>query len=200
MKKIFIFIFTLVVSLMFSACADRTPFKEKDTISNNSVVYVYMLNDIGDDENLNDKPFSIFVNGKRVTDKIISGEYVAYELKPTKVTISALRGEIESKEIEIDLKPKNSYYLKIKTELDNDDFSFTQMSEQVGKTEILKTGLAGSNRIFKDEKPEEVVSTADANIQKPSKADEIQRLYDMKEKGILTQEEFETLKAKVISK
>ena len=42
--------------------------------------------------------------------------------------------------------------------------------------------------------------TEDESSSEQSDADELARLYDLKEKGAITQEEYETLKAKVINK
>ena len=78
---------------------------------------------------------------------------------------------------------------------------------------MIKTGLAGSSvesedniiNVFTDEPKEEAIIVAPITqsaptVSKASKMDEIQKAFDMKEKGILSDEEFNTLKAEILAR
>lgn len=201
MKKIISIVTVAFLSIVFTACADRTPFKEQEVLKDTALVYVYIAKTVSTDDNFHDDPLSIKIDDKTLTPKIMQNEYIAYNLKPRSITISAIKGAVLSQEIKLDLKPSQVYYLRVKNSSNSDSFTFEKMNQVVGLQEIAKTTVAGSNFIFKDnDKIEGLVETTPDNKATRTKADEIQRLYDMKEKGILSQEEFETLKAKVIKK
>ncbi len=201
MKKIILILTVAFLSIILTACADRTPFKEQEALKDTALVYVYIAKTVSTDDDFHDAPLSIKIDDKTIIPKIMQNEYVAYNLKPRSVTISAIKGAVLSQEIKLDLKPSKVYYLRVKNSSNSDSFTFEKMNQVVGLQEIAKTTVAGSNFIFKDnDKVEGLVETTPDNKATRTKADEIQRLYDMKEKGILSQEEFETLKAKVIKK
>jgi hypothetical protein len=174
---------------------------------------------VGNGEGMNSPYFNIRINNKRYLQRIRSGEYLAFDLKPEAMTISATRAQIEEKVIKLDLKAGQIYYLKIKDNLDGGRFDFEQVSEESGANEIVKTGLAGSSEEStkniitefvnsKEDKKEDasvkvestttVQPVADTNV--PSKADEIKKAYSLKEKGILSEEEFKALKTEILTK
>ena len=80
----------------------------------------------------------------------------------------------------------------------------------------MKTGLAGSSvenedniiNIFTDDEPKKeesavvapAASQTEAVVQTSSKMDEVQKAYDMKEKGMLSEEEFNRLKAEILAR
>jgi len=199
MKKSKQFLFTIIL-FAFLGCADRTPFKEQEPIKNSALVYVYTLKSVSANEDYNYAPYTISIDNKIETPKLMQSEYAIYDLKPKELVISARKNVLIEKDVKLNLEAGNIYYLKIKENLDDESFSFQRIDETNALQEIAKTGLVGSNYIFENDDKVERVSekTSDTNELK-AQTDEIQRLYDMKEKGILTQEEFETLKAKVIN-
>ncbi|MEA3523171.1 MAG: SHOCT domain-containing protein [Campylobacterota bacterium] len=197
MKKIILLLNIAFLSIILTACADRTPFKEQKPLKNTALVYVYNAKTVSTDENTYENIFTIKIDNKIATAKLFESEYVAYDLKPRTVTISVLKAAIEVKNITLDLEAGESYYLRIKG---SESVEFENINEAQALKEIAKTGVAGSNYIFgAEDKVEGLVDTTSDNKKPRSEADEIQRLYDMKEKGIITQEEFQTLKAKVIN-
>jgi len=201
MKKIILIITVAFLGIILTACADRTPFKEQEVLKNKALVYVYVVKTVSTDDSSYDEPYSIKIDDKPITPKIMQSEYIAYDLQPIKIKFSAIKGAAVSKDIELDLKPQDVYYLRVKGSQEDESFSFEVVQSKTALKEIAKTGVAGSNFIFENEdKPEGVIETTPKQIEPKSSADEIQRLYDMKEKGILSQEEFDTLKAKVINK
>jgi hypothetical protein len=204
MKSLKLFIL-VVLLLIISGCAGRVPFKAQKPLENAALVYMYISSSLSTDEGGTDIYYRFLINGKIAKEKIRSNEYIALDLKPALTSITLVRGAVEERSVTLNLEAGKIYYLKANVNLENDDFELIQVSEKIGSKEILKTGLAESTAIDKDNliteyvnKPDEKVT--DKSVKVKSEADEIQRLYDMKEKGVLTQEEFETLKAKVIGK
>jgi hypothetical protein len=201
MKKIMSFFIATIILISINGCADRTPFKEQEALIDTALVYVYAVKTVSIDDSSYDAPYAIKIDDKAVTPKLMQSEYVVYNLKPRDVKISAVKGAALSRDVNLELQSQKSYYLRVKGSQEDESFSFELVDSQKALKEIAKTGLAGSNFIFKDEdKPEGLIETTPDNKKTRTEADEIQRLYEMKEKGILTQEEFKTLKAKVIDK
>ncbi|MDO8454398.1 MAG: hypothetical protein Q7S59_07505, partial [Sulfurimonas sp.] len=166
-------------------------------------------------ESINNAYFNIRINNKRYLQRIRSGEYMAFDLKPEAMIISATRAQIEEKAVQLDLKAGQIYYLKIRDNLDGGRFEFEQMSEEAAAKEIVKTGLAGSSEESRNNiitefvnskedtsvKVEPTITTqpiADTNA--PSKSDEIEKAHNLKEKGILSEEEFKALKNEILAK
>ena len=211
MKKIIILLSALL--LMLSACGSKIPFKKQEPLANSALVYVYLPASISDDENQNESDYNIRFNGRRVMERISGDEYMAFNVKPEKVTISVVRKQIEEKTITLDLKVGQVYYLKIEDNMDGGNFNFIRMNKRDAYLELMKTGLAGSSvenedniiNVFTDSPKEEAVVVAPVTqsapaVSKVSKMDEIQKAFDMKEKGILSDEEFNTLKAEILAK
>ncbi|DAB30317.1 MAG TPA: hypothetical protein CFH84_04720 [Sulfurimonas sp. UBA12504] len=133
------------------------------------------------------------------------------DLKPNQVKLSATRAQIEEKFLNLDLKAGETHYLKITDNLEKGAFSFEQVSKEIGAKEIVKTGVAGSMMDDIDNTLTELVGSgkADENLEvKPqsqtqtpiSKVDELEKAYKLKEKGIISEEEFKTLKSQIIAK
>jgi len=200
MKKSKMFLFSVILFLL-TACAGRVPFKAQEPLADSALVYIYVSSDVGDNESVSDSYYRFYINNKLAKEKIQSGEYIALNLKAHPIKISVAKAAFEEHSQNISLMAGVTYYFRVKSNLDNDAFEFIQVSDSIGAKEIVKTGLAGSTAIDEKNIITEYVGVQEKEtIQKmPSKADEIQRLYDMKEKGIITQEEYKTLKAKVIN-
>jgi len=218
MKYIKIIIVAIVL-LMLTACGNKTPYSAQKPIENAALVYVYADSAVGFGEGMNSAYFNIRINNKRYLQRIRSGEYMAFDLKPEAMSISATRAQIEEKVVKLDLKAGQIYYLKIRDNLDGGRFEFEQVSSEEATKEIVKTGLAGSSEESakniitefvnpKEDKKEntspkiepttKVQPNADTNA--ASKSDEIEKAHMLKEKGILSEEEFKALKTEILTK
>ena len=218
MKKILILSSLLSVVVMFSACGSKSPYKEQKPLEEAALVYVYVVSQSGVAENYKDHAYKIKVNGKGVDGLVKTDEYMALDLKPGNVEVSATRADIETQSVKLDLKAGDIHYLKVKSF--SDAFAkFDLIKEQsiVAKKEIAKTVDATSKNIiekeiesvtvFADKKALVVESAAQtpAPVQLPvqapaSKTDELEKAYKLKEKGIISEEEFKTLKSQIITK
>jgi len=212
MKKIQILLISLGM-LLLSACGSKIPFAKQDPLPNAALVYVYQPSNIGSEDNANTSDYNIRFNGRRVMERISSDEYMVFNVKPEHVEISAVRKQIEEKTITLDLKAGQTYYLKIIDNMDGDNFDFVRMNKRDAYPELTKTGLAGSSveneeniiNVFIDKPKKEAVVVAPITqsapaVSKVSKMDEIQKAFEMKEKGILSDDEFKALKAEILAK
>ncbi len=212
MKRFKILLLSSLV-LLLTACGSKIPFKKQEPLANSALVYVYLPSNVSNDDADNSSDYNIRFNGRRVMERISSDEYMAFNVKPEKVTISVVRKQIEEKSITLDLKVGQVYYLKIEDNMDAGNFNFVRMNKRDAYPELIKTGLAGSSveneeniiNVFTDEPKAEGVVVAPITqsapaVSKVSKMDEIQKAFDMKEKGILSDEEFSTLKAEILAK
>ncbi len=209
MTKFTILLLSLTL-LLFTACGSKAPFVKQEPLADSALVYVYLPSSISDDESTNDSDYNIRFNGRQVMERISSGEYMAFNVKPERVEVSVVRKQIEEKSIVLDLKVGQTYYLKIEDNLDGNSFDFVRVNKRDAYPELMKTGLAGSSveseeniiNVFTDEpkKEESVVMTPTPTANTSSKIDEIQKAYDMKEKGMLSEDEFNTLKAEILAK
>lgn len=215
MKKITTLLLSL--SLLFlSACGSKIPFKQQEPLENSALVYIYLPSNVGTSDSDNSSDYNIRFNGRRVMERISSDEYMAFNVKPEQVTVSVVRKQIEERSIALDLKVGQIYYLKILDNLDGGGFDFVRVNKRVAYPELAKTGLAGSSvesedniiNVFTDEAKKEAVVVAPATqatqqapaASKMSKMDEIQKAFNMKEKGILSDEEFKALKAEILAR
>lgn len=205
MKKFKMLIITAVL-LLITGCASKVPFQETLPLENAAVAYIYMPNYSELVESGSSKNFTIRINDKSVEGRIKSNEYMKLDLKPQKIKFTAIRDSIEEKSVTLDLNAGDSYYLRIRDNLQNGAFSFENISKDVAKVEITKTGLAGSVLEDVNNALTELVGTSEPKKEEvktktvTSKIDELEKAHKLKEKGILTEEEFKTLKSQIISK
>lgn len=205
MKKIKIVVVAALLLLM-AGCANKVPFKESLPAENASLVYIYMPNYSELVEDISNQNYRIRINDKSVEGRIKSNEYMAFNLKSQTIKFSATRANIEEKTASLDLKVGGVYYLRIRDNLQNGSFSFEAVSKEIGEKEIIKTELSGSVLEDKTKILTELVGIPETKkeevkAQKPiSTTDELEKAYNLKEKGIITDEEFKTLKSKIISK
>lgn len=210
MKKIKILI-SAVVLLLVSGCANKVPFNESTPLENAAVAYIYMPNYSELVEGSSSKNFTIRINDKSLEGRIKSNEYMVLDLKPQKIKFTATRDSVEEKSVTLDLNAGETYYLRIRDNLQNGAFSFEHITKDIAKNEIAKTGLAGSILEDVNSVLTELVGTSEAKNEEPkvvqtstikstSKIDELEKAYKLKEKGALTDEEFKTLKSQIISK
>ncbi|MFT5835443.1 MAG: hypothetical protein ACI9RG_000332 [Sulfurimonas sp.] len=204
-----------ITLLLITACGSKMPFKTQTPLENASLVYIYVTSELGTGNN-GESDYKIRINNKPYMQRVKQGEYIALNLKPQKMTISATRKQIDEKVLNLNLKAGNIYYLKIIDNLEGGRFEFEKVSTALGDKEITETGLAGSS-VESDEniitefinpkdtgsvevKAATVVPTTNQAVAPISKTDEIMKAYDLKEKGIINDEEFKTLKINILSK
>ncbi len=208
MNKIKILL-TVVAALLLSGCGSKVPFKAQEPLVGASLVYVYAIESYGDVESDTYQNYTMRVNDKRVGERLRGGEYMALDLKPSQIKLSATRGQIEEKSLNLDLKAGGTYYLKITDNLEKGAFSFEHVSKEIGAKEIVKTGVAGSmvddidntlTELAGSDKAEQNVEVKPQQQVQASKLDELEKAHKLKEKGIISEEEFKTLKSQIISK
>ncbi|MEE8588112.1 MAG: SHOCT domain-containing protein, partial [Sulfurimonadaceae bacterium] len=217
MKNRFTTLAILLITLLLAGCA-KTPFKAHEPLANAALVYVYVAMDDGINDTERNPYYKVGLNGKNVKDGMLTNEYMAFNLKPETVVISAIRANIEKQELTLHLKAGETRYLKVQSFSDDfGKFSFEEVSSEVGAKEIANTRAAVEEKkeddyisvlvesISSDEEEnatvvKEDVAGKDTAKSEQNDADELERLFELKEKGAITQEEYETLKAKVINK
>jgi len=208
-RKIFLL---LIFSIFITGCGNKVAFKVQEPLENAALVYIYVTEDLGTPENSGGSDYIIRINNKRYLQRVRSGEFIALNLKPQLMKISATRAQIEEKVLNMELKRGYIYYLKISDNLEGGKFDFEIMSKAQALKEISKTGLAGSSvesreniiteLITGTKSPKEEITPKRQVLKtKPSaKMDEIQKAYKLKEEGILSDTEFQTLKTEILSK
>lgn len=205
MKKIKIVVMAVVL-LFVTGCANKIPFKSSLPLENASLVYIYLPNYSETVEDISNQNYRVRINDKSVEGRIKSNEYMAFNLKPQTIKFSATRANIEEKIANLDLKVGGVYYLRIRDNLQDGSFSFEPVSKEIGEKEIVKTELSGS--VLEDKKKilTELVGIPEVKKEETktqisiSTTDELEKAYGLKEKGIITDEEFKALKSKIISK
>lgn len=209
----------MAVVLLVSGCVSKVPFKSEVPLENAALVYVYTTSEIGLNETHREVAYKIAFNGKKTNGLIKSDEYMAFHLKAGNVTLSAIRGDVEEQSIKLDIKAGNTYYIKIKNISDSfAKFELLTLLPDGAIKEITKTVDANSKKtiekeieemsIFADKKPSEqkaeqktkVTQESTAEQVSSSNMDELEKAHKLKEKGILSEEEFKTLKTRLISK
>ena len=228
--QIFKIILLTVILLVVTGCGTRVPFKEKEPLANAALVYIYVKENLASDDTLGTSKYKVRINNKQTEGRLQSNEYMSFNVKPQTIKFSATRTQVEEKIVTLDIKAGNIYYLRIIGNLDGGKFEMNKVSNSVGRDEIKVTGLSGSTAIEVDNLLTELVNEDEAIIveDKPikvkdetpivkekndiptksaykqvnsmSKLDEIQQAYKLKEQGILTDEEFKTMKTKIIEK
>ena len=216
MKKILVLSSLVAVVAIFSGCGSKSPYKEQKPIDDAALVYVYVAPQSSVSENNKDHAYKIKVNGKNVDGYVKTDEYVALDLKPGHIEVSATRADVETQSLKLDLKAGDIHYLKVKSY--SDAFAkFDLIKEQtaVAKKEIVKTVDATSKNIIEKEiegvsvfaQKKESAKESAPQVAAPavvqtsaSKTDELEKAYKLKEKGVITDEEFKTLKSQIISK
>ncbi len=210
MNKIKILL-TVVAALLLSGCGSKVPFKAQEPLAGASLVYVYAVESYGGVESDAYQNYTMRVNDKRVGERLRGGEYITLDLKPSQVKLSATRAQIEEKSLNLDLKVGETYYLKVTDNLEKGAFSFEHVSKDTGAKEIIKTGVAGSmiddidntltELVISDKADENLEVKPQSQIKTPvSRVDELEKAHKLKEKGIISEEEFKTLKSQIISK
>ncbi|MEA1955872.1 MAG: SHOCT domain-containing protein [Campylobacterota bacterium] len=239
MKKVLMTLSLVVMSLVFTACGSKAPFKAEKPLPEAALVYIYVVDGVSDNDEASHNDYNIRINGKRYLERIESGEYMVFNLKPNATLLSVVKSQIIEQHIKLNLKAGDINYLRVTDNISYGEFAFEQVSPQEARAEISKTGLAGSNVEDPDNIITELMGTEDSQdssivkaktdaipavseaeidaiIEKKlasrgvssavpayietSKLDKIKEAFEMKKQGILTDEEFKTLKAEILAK
>ena len=217
-----------LILLLITACGSRVPFKKQQPLENSALVYVYVPEGVTAGEDTQTYTYAIRINNKRYLERITEGEYLAFNLKPITIDLSATRSQVEEHKLTVKLQAGHIYYFKIQKQ-DDATFTFERVEPSTASAEIAKTGLAGStledenNNItefvnFNKEKKESKKATTKVPVATPatnstptktkasqkrvtaSKLDEIKEAYQMKKEGAISDEEFQTLKSEILAK
>lgn len=197
-KKAIYTVVGLGALILMSGCADRAPYVESAVKSDKALVYVY-------------RPESYF-NEAKIYDIVIGGEvkaklhdngYVPVEIDPGTSALTvrnsdALMATLENKTIDlVDVRGGSVHYIKVDVAA-QDAFSAKAVSMQTAKGEIAKTVLYDVNaKKFNVYSP---ASQGGAPVrQEASSVEKLEKLFELKEKGALSEEEFAKMKAKIIA-
>ena len=133
-----------LVLLLITACGSKVPFnKNKEPLANAALVYVYAPESVTSDEDPDVYSYSIRINNKRYLERVTEGEYLAFDLKPLTIDLSATRDQVEEHKLKVRLKAGHIYYFRI-LKGDDNTFTFERVDANKALKEIVKTGLAGS--------------------------------------------------------
>ncbi len=188
--------------LLIVGCGKKIPFKEQDTLKNSALVYVYAKQTTSNEDDVILGKYMLRVNDKTIGIVLEEGEYTPIDLKPSSSTLlSATKGALITKDITLDLKAGDIYYLRAVSK-SGGDFTFTKLDSSKALPELRKTVLFGSDA----EDENEVLIKKDENKQidkeiapSQSKSQKIRDAHLLKKDGIITQEEFEKLKAEIFA-
>lgn len=183
-------------ALLFTmAGCSKQPFQAVEPKPGKSVVYVYWPEAYGVDA----VKYDVVINGE-IVGIVHNNSYIARDVPngPLNVTVQnndPVAAHLETSTVSIDTSGDNVAYVKVTS-----PFKVSVPDEEVAREEIKKTlvwdGLIGS----------ELQATATAEKRPVSQessfsaAAEIERLVALKEKGAITEEEYEILKARIIAK
>ena len=195
MRYVWTLLLSLLLLVFMTGCAQKQPFKEAKAIENTALVYIYRLSSHG----LDDVKYRLYAGNEKIDYMLGGGEYAPVHIKSGAVSIRAVANGVLEHTLDLNLEAPNSYFVKL-TPKEGGDFTIEAMTNIQGLTDLKKTFLSGSELEIDPLKKKVVEEKEETVTQHLSISDEIAKLYEMKERGIITQEEFTALKAKVIAK
>ena len=103
----------LAIILLVSGCTTKTPFKTQEPLAGAALVYVYVSDSKpAMDDAMEDAKYKTRINGKNVAGTIVSGEYKVFDMKPATVLFTAVRRNIETLHVKLNLQAGQTYFLK----------------------------------------------------------------------------------------
>jgi hypothetical protein len=193
-RSIFGLVAAVWLSLGITGCTKQA-FQEAAVKENRSVVYVYRPKGSGGAETT----YDLLVNG-RAAGTLHPNCYIALEVPKEKVVLTVrnsdrFRAAVETKVVELDGGAGNEYYVRVTQPFEVAVADASSASEEIRKTVLWKDfdltiNMAGDEKEAPAEKAEKPVA---------GDLKELERLHALKEKGAITAEEYEVLKARVIS-
>jgi len=197
MKKIILFL----IPMLFLACS-KTPFKENKPLLNSSLVYIYVEENSNFNDTIIDPCYEIRLDSTKIDGCIKSENFIELNnLESKKIIITAIRNDIEKKELIIDLDKGETYFYKISTGSDKfNDFNINRVEKKLALQEISKMNFFNAPK--KNKNFLEVISTTTiSKIENPiSKTDEINKAYKLKVDGLITEKEYQKLKTEILAK
>lgn len=186
--------------VLMSGCAERTPYAETAVEAGKAVVYVYRPESYANET----KVYDVVIDGQ-IKGKLYDNGYLAVELEPGTTALSvrnsdALMATLESATIDlVDVRSGSAHYVKVDVAV-QDAFSAKAVSAQTAKGEIAKTVLYDPDA----KKINLYASGAQKREAEPvqpkaSSVEQLEKLYELKQKGALSDEEYAKMKAKIIA-
>ena len=135
----------LAVMLLISGCTTKTSFKVQEPLNDAALVYMYVTNLQSDmDYSMEDSKYKTQINGKNVAGTIEAGEYKVFDMKPATVMFTAIRRNIESLHVKLNLQAGQTYFLKTQSGAFGEAFTFKQVSASEASKDLKNSKLAGS--------------------------------------------------------
>jgi hypothetical protein len=205
MKKIINSLLILAISLLFVSCT-KTPFKEETPLTNSALVYVYVVEGEIDNDAFKIPYYEVKINEKFVEGKIYPHEFLKYNLDADSVTIEVVRNDIEKKGVKLDLKRGESHFLRVKNngsgfaKFDFEVVPRSQALSEIKETKYAKYEDAGVLDILitKDDVKKGEAKASHPSGEVKSKTQKIKEAHALKEDGIITDQEFQKLKAEIL--
>ncbi|SFV54118.1 hypothetical protein MNB_SM-4-324 [hydrothermal vent metagenome] len=185
--------------MLLGGCGSKIPFSKKKLSQISAQVYIYAPQHLVDGEDTFNFRYKVYIDEKLVTNTILESDYMVFNLKPLPTSIFVIRDNIIQKKVSLNLQAGFVYYLKIIDDSENGDFSFMQVRDILALSELKDTNLAGSFTISTSHMlNEEQEEKHDLNNTSATISDEIEKAYELKKKGVLSEEEFIKLKQKLL--
>ena len=189
----------VIVLFLFAGCGPRMPYAEHTVAPDKAMVYVYRPKSVNAEGSLHE----IVIDGS-VRGRVDDSGYFPVPVDPGRVDITVRNsdivvGTVENKTVHLEnARAGGVYYVKV--DLSREDiYSVKLVDAAEARGEIAKTFLYDSTRTDINLRENSAAYTAAPAKEAPSSLDELERLFALKEKGALTQEEFERMKAKIIA-
>ena len=188
-----------VILLLLAGCGPRVPYAEHTVAPDKAMVYVYRPKSVNGEGALHE----IVIDGS-VRGRVDDSGYFPVPVDPGRVDITVRNsdivvGTVENKTVRLeDARAGGVYFVKV--DLSREDiYSVVLVDSAEAQDEIAKTFLYDSTRTDINVRENSAAYTAAPVKEAPSSLDELERLFALKEKGALTQEEYEKMKAKLIA-
>lgn len=137
MKNIILGFTVLLGSFILSACADKKAFVAKEAMSTAALVYIYIEENENIDDTFRVTKYNVLINGNLSSESLKPGEYVKLDIKPSALTISLARTDVEIQSIKLNPEAGKTYYLRAQSESDSfGKFDFVNVDGSVGSKEI----------------------------------------------------------------
>ncbi|GEM_PF-3556797 len=182
-----------VIALFTVSCVQKQPFVKEKVADESALVYLYRPLVHGS----NDVGYRLYVDNEKISYILRGGEYAPVHLKAGRATFRAIANGILEHRVTLNLENGTEYFIRMLPQ-EGGDFTMKVLPKSIAILELSNTFLSGS---------ELSIDTDNTKLipPKPSQAsgsvsDEISKLYNLKEQGIISEEEFRQLKAKIISR
>jgi len=196
MKKILLAL--TMISLFFVACS-KQPFIEKKPENSAALVYVYVVADNGINDTNRMPCYTVLLGEEQMDGCMEVGDYMEFDVKPGKINFNISRANIEIQSVELNLAANETKYLRVQSYSDDfNKFKVVDRDQDVALKELSRTSLVGSY-LKKDTGPSKLVIPKEEK-KSFSKSDELEKAHALKEKGILSNEEFNKLKSEILAK